>query len=491
MPIINYKDLEKYIEELGNNPFAPVYLIYGEEMLTQNAFDALLDILVPASRRSINYEPLDGTQENIHEVIGRVNTYSLLPGIKVIALRDSKIFYAGQDKDQLLENAKKAYDDDNIQKAAGHLRGLMSLLNLSYEDIDKSTRQTSLGQSSTLAADDAWLDEIISYCRENNLSVPPARDDGLTLQLAVEKGFPANNHLIITTDVVDKRRGLFKALSNLGVVIDCSVPQGDRRADRAAQESVLADRMKAMLTAGNKSMGQSTYLALYEMTGFDLRVFSSNLEKLISYVGDRREITLTDVESVLQRTKKDPIYELTNALADRKPAPALFFLDSLLSSGIHPLQVFTALINQVRKLLLVKDFVESPFGSDWQAACPYDYFQNRVIPAIVEYDRNLLDHLSGWQTMLDEETPGPKTGTRTKSKQKKSKLTSDLLIAKNPKNAYPIYQLLKKSERFSKEDLIQAFQILNTADKKLKTGGPDARLVLEKVILGICGTPGA
>ena len=135
MPIINYKDLEKYIEELGNNPFAPVYLIYGEEMLTKNAFDAVLDILVPASKRSINYDPLDGTQENIHDVIGRVNTYSLLPGIKVIALRDSKIFYAGQDKDQLLENAKKAYDDDNLQKAAGHVRGLMSLLNLSYESL--------------------------------------------------------------------------------------------------------------------------------------------------------------------------------------------------------------------------------------------------------------------------------------------------------------------------------------------------------------------
>jgi DNA polymerase-3 subunit delta len=249
--------------------------------------------------------------------------------------------------------------------------------------------------------------------------------------------------------------------------------------------------MNAMLTAGNKSMGQSTYMALYEMTGFDLRAFSSNLEKLISYVGDRQEITITDVESVLQRTKKDPIYELTNALADRKPEPALFFLNSLLTSGIHPLQVFTALINQIRKLLLVKDFVASPFGSDWQAACPYDYFQRRVIPAIVEYDRNLLDHLNGWQTMLDEETHTQKTGSRAKSKKKKSKLTTDLLIAKNPKNAYPIYQLLKKSERFSKEDLITAFETLNAADKKLKTGGQSARLVLEKLILGLCRAQGA
>jgi DNA polymerase-3 subunit delta len=491
MPVINYKELNQYIQELGDNPFAPVYLIYGEEMLAKNAFDALLDVVLPASQRSLNYEPLDGSQENIHDVVSRVNTYSLLPGVKVIALRDSKIFYAGQDKDRLLENAKKAYDDDNIKKAAGHLRALMGRLNLTYEDIGRSDRESSLGQSSSLGADDAWLDDIIAYCRENNLSVPAARDDSRSLQLAVEKGFPANNHLIITTDMVDKRRALFKALSSKGVVIDCSVPAGDRRADRVVQEAVLADRMKAMLAAGNKTMGQSTYLALYEMTGFDLRVFSSNLEKLISYVGDRREITITDVESVLQRTKKDPIYELTNALADRQAGAALFFLESLLSAGIHPLQVFTALINQVRKLLLAKDFVESPFGGAWQAACPYDYFQKQVIPSMVEYDRDLLEHLDAWQTLLDEQAHPQKTKTRAKGKKKKSKSATDLLLAKNPKNAYPIYQLLKKSERFSKAKLIDAFETLNAADKKLKTGGPPARLVLEKVILEICSPQGA
>jgi len=470
---------------------APVYLIYGEEMLTKNAFDALLDILVPASQRSINYEPLDGAQENIHDVISRINTYSLLPGIKVVALRDSKIFLAGQDKEKLLENTKKAYDDDNLKKAAGRLRDLMGLFNLSYEDIGKPNRQNTLGQGAGLSTDDAWLDEIIDYCRENNLTVPTARDDSRTLQLAVEKGFPANNHLIITTDMVDRRRGLFKALSNKGVVIDCSVPKGARRADRQVQESVLADRMKAMLTAADKTMNQSTYLALFEMTGFDLRAFSSNLEKLISYVGDRPAITLADVESVLQRTKIDPIYELTNALADRKPAETLFFLDSLLSAGIHPLQAFAALTNQVRKLLLVKDFVDGPYGGEWQATCSYDNFQRRVIPAIVEYDKDLLDHLSDWQQMLEEDASKPQPGARAKGKKKKKKIATDLMIAKNPKNAYPIYLLLKKSERFSKADLINAIETLHAADKKLKSGGQAARLVLEKVILGICGGQGA
>ena len=486
MPIISHKELETYLQDRGNNRFFPVYLIYGEDLLTKGAFDALLNTLIPASERSINYEPLDGTQENIHAVIGRLITFSLLPGTKVIALLESNIFYTRQDKDQLLDNAKKAFEDDKLEKAAGHLLDLMGIFNLSFEDMDRPHREKSLGTSHTSGTDDIWLDEIITYCQQHDLAVPVARDDCRILQLAVEKGFPKGNHLIITTDTVDKRRGLFKTLSSKGMVVDCSVPKGARRADRIVQESVLVEKMNSILKKGGKTMDQATYLTLYEMTGFDLRTFCNNLDKLISWVGDRVEITIKDVESVLERTKRDPIYELTNALADRSTDSALFFLDSILSSSIHPLQVLTALINQIRKLLLAKGFVNSPQGKDWQSACPYAYFQKQIMPAIVDYDRELMDQLDKWQTMLYSEAISQNTESPKKGKKKNSKVTTDLLIAKNPKNPYPIYLLLKKSDGFSQDKLISAVEVLSEADKKLKTSSLSPKLVLEKVILSIC-----
>jgi len=250
----------------------------------------------------------------------------------------------------------------------------------------------------------------------------------------------------------------------------------------------LAERKDAILGAVGKTMNQAAYHALYEKTGFDLRTFSSSLEKLVNYTGDRREISIEDVESVLPRTKIDPIYELTNALADRSPEQTLFFLDSILSSDFHPLQAFAAMINQIRKLLLVKDFVESPYGRDWQAACSYDYFQRHIIPAVVEYDRELVDQLDSWQAMLTEEADPQNLKIPVKKKKKKNKTDTDLLIAKNPKNPYPIYLLFKKSERYTKEDLLEAFDSLNEADKQLKSSGQNPKLVLEKVILDICGT---
>ena len=488
MPIITYKDLSKTIADRRGDPLPPVFLIYGEELLVRDAFDELLNALLPSSERSLNYDPLDGIQVNVHEVVERVNTFSLLPGTKVIALRDARIFYARQHKERLLENARQAYGDDNLKKAAGHLLGVMGLLGLTFDDMDRTNRGSALGADYGSGEDSQWLDNLIAYCREKNLAIPAAQDDSEILQRAVERGFPRDNHLIITTDTVDKRRGLYQALKTEGLVIDCSVPRGSRRADRIAQEAVLAERKDAILGAAQKTMSPAAYQALNAKTGFDLRTFSSNLEKLVTYIGERSEITIEDVESVLPRTKIDPIYELTNAVAARSSQQALFYLDSILSGDIHPLQAFAAMINQVRKLLLIKDFVESPYGRNWQPAGPYDYFRERVIPDAVAYDRELLDQLDSWQKRLNDEPDTQNSETPPKRKKKKSKTNTDLLIAKTPQNAYPIFQLFKKSERYTKQELLQAVESLDRADKQLKSGGQNAKLILEKVILEICGS---
>ena len=95
--------------------------------------------------------------------------------------------------------------------------------------------------------DAVWFDKIVKYCKDKKLFIPSEGDNAALLQTAVEKGFPKGNHLIITTDMVDKRRKLYKAIQKKGVVIDCSVPKGARRADQMAQEAVLAERMETLL----------------------------------------------------------------------------------------------------------------------------------------------------------------------------------------------------------------------------------------------------
>ncbi|MGD9132343.1 MAG: hypothetical protein PVF78_01760 [Desulfobacterales bacterium] len=488
MPEINHKLLKNYLEDLKSDPagdFAAVYLIFGEELLVKNAYNELLKALLPAGNRSANYDPVEGTIENIYDVIESVNTFSLLPGTKVVALRESRIFYTRDNKDRLLENAKTAYDSDDIKKAAKYVLILMRNLNLSFEDVDRSNRSKTFKSASELIQMDDWLDDVIGYCMENELGIPEPSDQAGALQKAIEKGFPRNNHLVITTDIVDKRRGLYKAISSAGVVIDCTVPEGDRRADKMAQEDILLQKMSEILKPSKKEMDKGAYLALLDMTGFELRTFCGSLEKLIDYIGERNTITVADVEAVLKRTKKDPIYDFTNALADRHIGKVLFFLNSLLAADFHPLQILAAVANQVRRLTLAKDFAKSKQAAGWHPGLSYNVFQQSVMPAIVADDQELLKILDGWESQELPSGDTAKAPARGKGKTKK-KIQTDLLLARNPKNAYPVYQLLKKSERYSKSELLAAVGLLSETDAQLKLSGQDPKLILERLVLKIC-----
>jgi DNA polymerase-3 subunit delta len=488
MPEINHKLLKKYLNEVKSDPardFAAVYLLFGEELLVKNAYSALLEALLPARNRSANYDPVEGAIENIYDVIESVNTFSLLPGTKVVALRESRIFYTRNNKNRLLENAKTAHDSDDIKKAAKYFLSLMSNLNLSFEDVDRSNRSKTFKSESDLIQMDDWLDNVIGYCQENELSIPEPSDQAGALQKAIEKGFPRNNHLVMTTDIVDKRRGLYKAISSEGVVIDCTVPKGDRRADKMAQEDILLQKMNEILKPSKKEMAKGAYLALVDMTGFDLRTFCGSLEKLIDYTGKRNTITVADVEAVLKRTKKDPIYDFTNALADRQIDKVLFFLNSLLADDFHPLQILAAVANQVRRLTLAKDFAKSKKAMGWHPGLSYNVFQQNVMPAIVAHDQELLKVLQDWENQASSCDDTAKAPARGKGKAKK-KIQTDLLLARNPKNAYPVYQLMKKSERYTKSELLAALGLLSATDAQLKLSGQDPKLILERLVLKIC-----
>ncbi len=487
MSEINYKELDAYLKGKGKEAFSPVYLIHGEEVLCKTAFNTLLDALIPVSDRGMNYEPVDN--DSVYEAIEQVNTFSLLPGTKVVALCDSRIFYSKQSEASFLEKAKDAYHGKNIKKAAKFIASLLSVLNLSFDDVkDNASRTQNLKLDSGEFTDDRWLDEVIRYCADNSLSVSAVKDNAGDLQKAIEKGFPEENIMIVTADMIDKRRGLFKSIDKNGTIINCAVPKGSGMADKREQEAVLNERMRAILSKSGKTMDRNAYQAMYEMTGFDLRTFSNNLEKLVSYAGDRKKITAEDVEAVLKRTKQDPIYELTSAVSDRNTQDAIFFLNSLLSAGFFPLQALGAIANQMRKIFLIKGFSESPQGKAWRPGMPYQQFQNSVMPAIRKYDNEVSEQLEAWEKMLSKKDADADKGKKKKGKKKKPKaVATDILIAKNSRSPYPVYLMLLKSEKFTREELLDASECLSEADLKLKTSGKNPKVVLERVIFRICG----
>jgi len=493
MPEISYKDFDdhlKKVQESASGKHPQVYLFYGEELLYKKAYTSMLELLISPEERDINCEPVDGAPESVRDAVNRVNTYSMLSGNKVVAIQESRIFYSNQEQSKLLEKAKEAFKREDTKKAAKYVLSLLGQHQLGLDDIKTKEDLQLLSKDEDMGENAEWILDVIDDCRENGLNVPTGDRPDQFLEAAIEKGFPEGNFLFLTTDLVDKRRTLFKSIREKGMVVDCSVPKGDRRADRQIQEAVLRNRAETILDGSKKDLTPPAFARLYEMTGFDLRTFSNNLEKLVLYVGDRTAITPEDVTDVLERSKQDPIYELTGAIADRDPALSLKLLDSLLQSGLHHLQVFAAIVNQMRKLLLLKAFVQSPQGRTWQPGMPYNAFTSRVLPEMEDYDQGIVQLLTEWEDRLHpkelEMEEKERKPAKAKKKKKVQKVPADLLTAANPKNPYPIYLSLKKTEKFQMEDLVNFYNLLGHTDMKLKRSPQDPKLVLEEIIIKIC-----
>ncbi|MFO7709810.1 MAG: hypothetical protein R6V84_16720 [Desulfobacterales bacterium] len=486
MAEITYDKLDSHLGGLdpaaGRVP-AAVYLLYGEDRIVQDAFEKLLERLLPGARASLNYEPVDGASADIGDVLARLNTFSLVPGSKVVVLKAARIFHSKEDAARLLAQARKAHDEEDLPRAARSLLSALSQLGLTLAEAGRPGRAASLPAGADVGEDEGWVEALLGYCSQNSLSVPAAADAAGMLQRAIEKGFPPGHHLIITTDGVDRRRSVYGALNEAGLIVDCSVPKGESRSDREAQAAVLAAHMKAALSPQRMSMDRAAFLALCDMTGFNLGMFANNLDILIDYARERRAITAEDVAAVLTRTKKDPIFEFTNALTERDLDNALFFLGTLLGGEIHPLQALAAMANQVRRLLAVKEFTAGPTSAVWQRGCSFALFQRSVIPALVQHDREFLARLDAWE---EAASAPPVEG----KKKKRPRAASDLVLARNPGNAYPVYHLFKRAEAFSSQELLAAIHRLSAADLQLKSSPLNPRLILERVVWQICRPQG-
>lgn len=483
MPEILYKDISKTIDRLNQKGFPQVFLLYGEESLYKTVLETLIASVLPENQRRLNYDALDGTEDmTVYDAIERLNTFSLVSEPKVVALCDARLFHSKDNEEALVQKIKDAYDVKDMKKASKLLASLLSIVKLSFDNATDITKRSDIKVDWDKFGDMKWFDEIISYAKDSNIPIKQIRDSAGDLKIAIEKGFPDHHYLIITTDIVDPKKDLYKTILEKGIVVNCSVPKGDRKADKDIQLAVLTDRIQSILSSYHKKISSQAFQAMVDLIGFDLRNFVHSIEKLIHYIGNRPEITIKDVEAVLTRTKQDPLYELTNAVTDKNVADSLLYIGSLLSSGYYPLQLLTAIANQIRRLLIIKDFIQSPFGNVWQPKMSYDQFQAAIMPALAEFEKSILSILENWEQAVRTEEPIQKK----KGQKKKSEIDTDILLIKNSKNPYPIYLSFMKAERFSKKELLGAMSAISQADMLMKSSGKTPRLVLEEVVFRIC-----
>ena len=335
--------MEKIYNNLKRGVVAPCYLLYGEEeYLIKEALGKILDMIIPEADRDFGLFYLEGENTDMDSLIDNVLTPSLFGNRKVIVVRDTNIFTSKEDLVKLIDKIRTNIDENQI-KAARYFLTFLKIVGFTLEDLQGSGWQkiTDDDWIEMVKGDSGedrqkWLPRILEICQASGLTDASVSDKTEKLEEIIKEGMPAGNCLIFTAESVDKRKKIYKTIAERGVVQEFV-----RVKKETARREILQKEAQNLLDSCGKKMSPAAWMALGRKTGFDFRRSMSELEKLISFVGDRALIDKDDIEEAVGRTKEDDIFALTNSLSEKNQLAALEALKHLLDQGEHHLAILT------------------------------------------------------------------------------------------------------------------------------------------------------
>lgn len=382
MPLYTRDTLPALLRQAAHE-FSQVVLIFGERYLARTAAGRIEAMLV---EQGATVHAVDGDQENASQTINRLRSFSLLPGKQVYRVSDTRLFHSRQVTKSIWERALRAHASDKAEQAARALRALLASAGLSPQEADPGAFSAVEWQNSfgfaRPSGDLSWIRTCLAGVDTEVPKDGPA-DPAALLLAALEAGLPKSSMLILLCEEVDKRKKLFTYLKEHHTVVDLGVESGSSARAKKAQNAVLMDLIRSTLAERGKTLASGLAEVLLERVGFHPMALVMELSKVILFVGERKNITREDVDTMIGRTRQEALFELTAALGQRDLATALRLVGRLQENGIHALAVVAALRSYVRGLLLcraLQELPEIPFSSGMTA----ESFQRQCLPVVKE-----------------------------------------------------------------------------------------------------------
>jgi DNA polymerase-3 subunit delta len=173
---------------------------------------------------------------------------------------------------------------------------------------------------------------------------------------------------------------------------------------------------------------------LVDALGGDMMMISNELEKLILYVGEKKRITLGDVETMVLAAKQRSLYELTDAISAKERVRALEVLDAILLSG---------------------EGEEAAIGHIYMLAKTF-----RQMMVILE--RNVRDQRMLWAALWQGFRVPP----------------------------FAADDIIKQARRYkSRRELTRAIRLVAKADLALRSNPVSKRMVLERLVIDLTTEP--
>lgn len=139
--------------------------------------------------------------------------------------------------------------------------------------------------------------------------------------------------LILSANTIDKRKSIFSLLSKNGVVVKCENLKRDE----------LSQWIKKRVNLYQKEISDTAVEMLFDLKGDSLQDIYSEIEKIVTFVGEKTKIEERDILTVTRATKEFNIFELMNLIGNGEKSKAIFMLDKLLDQNTEPILIVNLL----------------------------------------------------------------------------------------------------------------------------------------------------
>ncbi|MFH1683856.1 MAG: DNA polymerase III subunit delta [Candidatus Margulisiibacteriota bacterium] len=152
--------------------------------------------------------------------------------------------------------------------------------------------------------------------------------------------------VIFWAAAVDRRSKIFKLIDEIGEVYEF-------RSFAAWEQDQVVSWIRQRVKASGKEIDNSAAMRLQEVCGNSLMKLSSEIDKLITYIGDGQQITPEDV-CALASPGQISVFALSDAVADKNVMKSLSAFRTLQRNKIELFPILSMLANRYRIMLMGK-----------------------------------------------------------------------------------------------------------------------------------------
>ena len=160
---------------------------------------------------------------------------------------------------------------------------------------------------------------------------------------------PEDTVLVFIENEVDKRNRLYKQVKSNGYVCECG----------RMNKSDLSKWILVRLKKENKNIARDNMDYLLDKLGDDMDNITSELDKLLSYTLNKDVITREDIDKVCISEISGKIFEMVDAIGNKKQKKALDLYYDLIAVREAPMKILYMLARQFNIMLQVKEMLNN------------------------------------------------------------------------------------------------------------------------------------